>query len=105
MVEMTIFEQVAAVIWPLVAAGAAGRIGERGADEVTTQIHAIWEQVRGQRAERGVQTPPRTQSEFESELKELYRNDARAAATMQTIVNTFNAPVDAQGANFGIVIE
>jgi hypothetical protein len=103
LMDTTVVEQVVAAIWPLVAGGAAGRLGERGADEFTSKVHELLEQIRGQRADRGIDTPPSSPAELQAELEALCRSDERAATAMQTIVNVFNGPVDASGANFGII--
>jgi hypothetical protein len=99
--DPTAVEQLAAAIWPLVATGAAQRVGELGTDEFATHLEKVWARLRKARRERGLENPPGSLQELQDEIRAL-DGDPEVAQSLQVLINHFHGPVIAPGANFGI---
>ncbi len=99
--DVSSIDQVAAALWPLIATGALGRLGERGTDEATTHLGRLWARVQESRHAKGLDVAPVSEEELREELAAL-SGEPDVAASLQLLVNHFHGPVVAPGANFGI---
>ena len=100
--DLTALQDVANALWPLFAAGAAGRAGEAGTNQALRGAESLLGRIRAERRARGLAEDPSSRSELLEELRQLQESDPSAFASMQVVVSNFFAPVDASSANFGI---
>ena len=92
--------QLAAYIWPLLAAGATQRAGEIGTERVLEGAQELVGKVRSSRREAGKPDDPESLEELRKDLEKLISSDARSS---QIAVTVFQEKVKIKGtANFGI---
>jgi hypothetical protein len=98
--DPVVLDQVVNAVWPLVAAGAVGRVGELGTERAVEVGGGLLARIGQRRRDRGLPEEPASPDELRDELRQLAATDEGAQA-VQAVHNHFYGPVDARGANFG----
>lgn len=85
--DVVVVQEVAEAIWPLVAAGAAGRFGGAGTEQALQGAKALLNRVRVERRKRGVAEDPPSLEDLVKELMRLQAHDPSVTGSIQTIHN------------------
>lgn len=99
--DATVVEQVANAIWPLIATGAAQRVGEMGTEQAVGKTASVLDKLGRSRRDRGLDEMPATADELRADLAALADADPEVAEVINVVNNHFYGEVRGDYQNFG----